>query len=183
MELGTPWVTCFKEKRSPKGFPVKQGLQEDPGAPWPGKALASYLRWGSHVVRDCPLIIPMPTPDLGSPHTFWPNVVFRGLSGLKVFDVTRTLNTTYFGRNKPKRLSKVTPFLFLILYFNNSTGKRNTANIPLLTSLCITISSSVYILAAVFYVTHNSAFIVFCVPTAFLHIPVSVGLWPPSQSL
>lgn len=52
----------LKKKRSPKGFPVEGGLQEDPGAPWPGEALASCLSWSSHVTRGCPFILLLPHP-------------------------------------------------------------------------------------------------------------------------
>lgn len=112
----------------------------------------------------------------------WPRVAphlltkgcLRGLSGLKLFDVTRTLNTTYFGRNKPKRLSRMTPFLFFMLYFNNSTGKRNskyhTYDIPLHHTLIIHIHLSCCLQCNTLFTLHS----ILC-PCSFLAHPSFSG--------
>lgn len=57
-------------------------------------------------------------------------VGFRSFSGHKVDNVTRTPRTTFL--EEAKKISQGDPFLFLMLYFNNSTDKGNTANITLI---------------------------------------------------
>lgn len=47
--------------------------------------------------------------------------------GLKVDDVTRTLKTTVL--EETKMIPQGDLFLFFMLYYNNSTGKRSTENI------------------------------------------------------